>query len=109
MPVITTFPVIEVPVVVVGPVPAAATVNVAPAITGDDERAEVVVFAGTVTVVEPVPVPDVGDKVTHESVLDADQLHPDAVVTVTAVLPPDLGYAADVGENRIHTTDSYAM
>jgi hypothetical protein len=80
---------------------ACVTVTVWPAIVPVPVRLVAAVFGPAVTVTLPLPVPFVGLRVNHVAAratpADAVQLHPAAVVTVSADEPPAAGSGALVG------------
>jgi hypothetical protein len=80
---------------------ACVTVTVCPATVTVALRLVVAVFGPAVTVTLPFPVPLVGLRVNHVAARpappDAVQLHPDAVLTVSAALPPPAAIDAPVG------------
>jgi len=73
----------------VGTAPACVTQSVWPAIETEPVRLEVVVFAATVTVVYPFPLPEaVAGSSNQFKVLEADQEQPFGAVTATVNPPP---------------------
>lgn len=72
--------------------------TVCPATVTDPVRACAEVFAATVNVTDPDPVPDVRDSVTQDAPDEAVHAQPEPVVTVTPCVPPPLAIEADVGD-----------
>jgi hypothetical protein len=68
---------------------ACVTVKICPPIVSLPVRATVVVLAPTLKLTLPTPVPEVGlVNDSHETLLAADQVQLEVVVTVTVPLPP---------------------
>jgi hypothetical protein len=79
--------------------PASVTVNDFPAIVSVAARDRALVLAVTLKASVPDPVPGAPPEiVTHAALLDAVQLQPADVVTVTVPLPPAAANAWLVGE-----------
>jgi hypothetical protein len=61
-------------------------------------RALVVLFAGTVSVTVPSPLPLAGDTATHPSLDDTDHVQPACAATVTAAVSPPTASDKLVGD-----------
>jgi hypothetical protein len=79
---------------------ACVTVTVFPAIVTVPVRDVVAVFAPTVIVVVPEPVPLVGDIMIQLAPVEADHAHPEPAVTLITQLPPPLVIDTLVGDTE---------
>jgi hypothetical protein len=86
------------------------TVTVCPAIVTVPVRGDWTVFAGIVSVSAPLPEPPAPDSAIQDDELDADQVHPVRVVTVTSCVPamyPRNGAAGDT--EKVHGAPACVM
>ena len=83
------------------PIAGCEIVIVRPATVADVDRDDVPVFAATVNLTVPPPVPDPPDAILiHELCSKADQLQPAVVPTENEAAPPARATDWDVGETE---------